>query len=749
MTARIEDLKEAARRDPTTAYEAAGYAGVLRRRGRNLQGLCELHADTDASFTVFPDGKWKCFGCGAKGSIVDFHMAKQGLTDFRQACDGLAPLLGVSGRSEPAKREEKPRRQIGRKTYAIRTAEGDLVAEHVRLDYSDGSKRMWWQRDGKKGLAGLPLEDLPLYRLPDLLTAPRAAAVIVVEGEKAADACADRGVLAVATTCGASTVPSPDALRPLAGRDVVLWADADDDGRRHMQALANRLLDMGCSVRLLLWHEAPPKGDAADFFASGGTIEGLQELLRSAQPAEKSEETETAARQANGGKAGDATTQRLADAILEEDRFAVDGGGGLLVYRDGAYREHGERVIRRRLKTLLHEWKLDHKWSTHKQEEVIEYIRVDAPQLWVRPPLDVLNCANGLLALDNAELRPHSPDFLSPLQLPVAYDGGATCQAWERFVEEVFPEDCQALAWELVAWLMAPFTSIQKAVLLLGEGANGKSTFLAALTAFLGRLNCAAVSLHKLEADRFAAARLVGKLANICPDLPSAHLVGTSTFKAIVGGDRLLAERKYADSFEFEPYARLIFSANSPPQSSDASHAFFRRWLCVPFLRNFEPGQGARDRAELDAELAAAGELSGVLNMALAYLPRVRAQGITEAPSMREASSEFRAVTDPLAVWLDRDTVADPHAVTPKQDLLRSFNAFCDRTGRPPMMDRAFGKALKRLRPDLHDSQRMVGGSKTHVWVGIGIRARAGENGENGQNGLPPTVEKTNEDEDV
>jgi hypothetical protein len=31
--------------------------------------------------------------------------------------------------------------------------------------------------------------------------------------------------------------------------------------------------------------------------------------------------------------------------------------------------------------------------------------------------------------------------------------------------------------------------------------------------------------------------RLVGKLANICPDRPSHHLQGTSVFKAVVGGD--------------------------------------------------------------------------------------------------------------------------------------------------------------------------------------------------------------------
>ena len=98
-------------------------------------------------------------------------------------------------------------------------------------------------------------------------------------------------------------------------------------------------------------------------------------------------------------------------------------------------------------------------------------------------------------------------------------------------------------------------------------------------------------------------ARLVGKLANICPDLPSTDLTGTSVFKSITGGDSLLAERKFEESFEFVPYARLVFSANLPPKSQDASPAFFRRWLVVPFEKTFQAGaHGTIPRAELDAD---------------------------------------------------------------------------------------------------------------------------------------------------
>jgi putative DNA primase/helicase len=144
---------------------------------------------------------------------------------------------------------------------------------------------------------------------------------------------------------------------------------------------------------------------------------------------------------------------------------------------------------------------------------------------------------------------------------------------------------------------MTPDTSIQKAILLMGDGANGKSTYLRGQLAFIGKHNIAAVSLHKIENDRFSAARLVGRLANICPDLPGTELTSTSVFKAITGGDAMMAEYKFRDSFEFVPYARLIFSANHPPKSQDASPAFFRRWIVVPFERTFADGHRTQSPA--------------------------------------------------------------------------------------------------------------------------------------------------------
>ena len=319
------------------------------------------------------------------------------------------------------------------------------------------------------------------------------------------------------------------------------------------------------------------------------------------------------------------------------------------------------------------------------------------------------------------------PRYLSVVQLPVRYDPKATCPNIEAFVASTFPPDANDLAWEIAGVLMVPATWLQRAILLLGEGCNGKSVWLSLLVRFIGKHNVATMPLHKLEIDKFAVSRLVGKLANICADLPSEHLAGTSTFKALTGGDTLNAEYKFKDSFDLEPFARLVFSANHPPRSADSSAAFFRRWVVIPFDHTFGPDEQI-PRDVLDARLQAPEELSGLLNKALDGLRRVQRQRrFSEAESTQAAWRDFHSTTDPLAVWLDRYTVDDPDCIVTKQTLRVAYNAQVERDGRPAMTAKAFGQALYKLRPNIEETQRTVGGKYQWCYIGIGLASQAGD----------------------
>jgi putative DNA primase/helicase len=496
------------------------------------------------------------------------------------------------------------------------------------------------------------------------------------------------------------------------GRPAIIAFDSDAEQKPAVEAakvqLRRELQSRGAEVASLTWDQSQGKG-IDDFLHTKGP-EAVLDLIEKVDFDRSPDES--------------ISTHELAEAITARHHFAQDAGGRLYVYRAGYYQGDGAAFVRQQVKRLMARMKVSAKWTSHKADEVVKYIDVDAPLLWSEPPRDRINLINGILDVTTRDLALHSPDFLSPIQIPVRHDPQAECPTWCSFIEGVFPDDAEAIAWEIPAWLMTPDTSVQKAILLLGEGANGKSTYLSAVVAFIGRRNTSALSLHRLEQDKFAAARLVGKLANVCPDLPSDDLASTSTFKAITGGDGMEAERKFQESFEFVPFSRLVFSANHPPKSQDGSSGFFRRWLVVPFDRTFQAGHpNTLGREVLDKILADPDELSGVLNKALDALGGLRSRGgFSESDSTRRALTEFRETTDPLAVWLDANTDAEPDGLVPCDRLLRAYNDDAVAKGHRPMTKNQFGRAIAQLRPTVQRVQRTVNSRLCGCYVGINTK---------------------------
>jgi putative DNA primase/helicase len=622
------------------------------------------------------------------------------------------------------------------KTYQLRDASGRLVAFHERWEDGETKSFLWKHPHGKYSRTGeIDAAAMPLYGAELVAAWPNGCGIVLVEGETPAEALRAANVRALGTVTGASGTPNAETLEILRDHKVILWPDGDPPGPGHMQRIGAKLTGVAAEVRVYEWADSPAgvKGpDAADHPAvQSRDLDSLRELRRALGAAPMLDPDEVnASESVNRTEPGTVDPQdrrgltvTLAEAIQDRRHFAKDAGGKLYHYEDGVYRPGGDERIAVEVKHLLAENDISAKWSTHRAKEIAEYIRVDAPRLWTQPPRDRINLLNGILEVETEKLTPHTAEFLSAVQLPIVYDPEARCPGWNRFISETFPPDAQGLAYEIPAWLMTPDTSIQKAILLLGEGSNGKSTYLAALGAFVGRENYATLSLQKIEADRFSAARLVGKLANICPDLPSDHLSSTSTFKAITGGDPIPAEYKYGNPFDLRPFSRLVFSANHPPRSGDASYAFYRRWLVVPFDRSFEPG-AQRPRDELDAELSDSRELSGLLNRALEALRGVRRRGgFSESASTRDALAEFRQTTDPLSVWLDRNTIEHPEAMVSQDELRSAFNQFAENSGKPGMTPQAFGRALLRAKPGIERGQRTWRGtSNTRVYLGIGLR---------------------------
>lgn len=438
------------------------------------------------------------------------------------------------------------------------------------------------------------------------------------------------------------------------------------------------------------------------------------------------------------------TNRGLAEIIRRNITFARDEGGELYFYKGGVYIPGGNECIEFATDVILQHFRQDSKQRTAC--EVKRLINNDAPLLEERPVVPLINVKNGVIDLNSTKnskeveilielnnlqndkkvieglkkLKRHTSKLLTTIQLPVEYNPKAKCPEWEKFIKEVFPEDAYEVAWKIIALLMVPYTKLHKAIMLLGSGSNGKSTFINGVTAFLGERNTCNLDIYTLEDNPFARVHLKGKLACICGDMPNKKLESSSVFKSIVGEDSINGEYKFGKNFSFKPYARLLLASYELPRAKDTSEGFYRRFMVLPFMKTFkvDPKKGR----ELARNLASDDELSGLLNKALEYLPIVLDEGIKESASMRECLEEHRKLTDHLAVWLDRHTEEDPNGGTSPAILARAYNDHCRQTSASFMSIQTFGNAVKKYRPDIERIQKWVNGKPQWIYKGIRLK---------------------------
>jgi hypothetical protein len=223
-----------------------------------LRGLCPFHDDHTPSWVGNRHtGKWKCFGCGAHGNASQF-----------------AERVG-----EPLRAEQKKRTGNIVATYPYHDEHGKLLSEVVRYSPKGFVQR---KPDGKGGWDwNLHGTGRVPYRLPEVLAADPAEWVYIVEGEKDSDRLRKLGLRATCNSGGAGKWQA-EFSRYFSGRYVVILPDNDDPGERHALDVAQSLLPVAASVKIMRLSGLPPKGDVSDWLDAGHTKEELTAMVEAA-----------------------------------------------------------------------------------------------------------------------------------------------------------------------------------------------------------------------------------------------------------------------------------------------------------------------------------------------------------------------------------------------------------------------------------------------------------------------------------
>lgn len=410
---------------------------------------------------------------------------------------------------------------------------------------------------------------------------------------------------------------------------------------------------------------------------------------------------------------GRTSQRRIADYLRKQAPTIVIAGQLAMYDRKHGFYVMGDGPIRSKLTEIRGDY-----YTAREANEVLAILRDTSPPADERN-VDMVNVLNGLLDLKTRTLYLHSPDYRSTVQLNVAYNPNADGRAFRRFLRQVLPdEDVQLLIGEWLGLLLVPELKYQRALLLTGAGANGKSVLIEVIWRLLGFFNCSYVPLHSLGEDRFIKSAMVGRLVNLAADIESYELRKTGDFKQIVAGDPVEVQAKYGHSTYTRLTTRLVFSANTKPATSDVSFGFFRRWHVVPFEETFV---GANEDVDLAAKLARPDSLSGILNFALDGLERLTRQGgFTEAKAVTQASAEYRTEADSVASFVEEKVVIGPDYRIKGSDLYSRYRTYCEQSGRRWCGQKAMYERLRRL-PELDGKLTEITPKGSLVFEGIAV----------------------------
>ena len=744
------------------ALEAAG----CEVKGKTVR--CAFHGDRNASGSIYEgdDGRWryKCHSCEARGDAADIEALHTGRP--------LAEVLKSKRADAPPRQsEDKPRRTFATIEELVSTVR-DVVTVY---DYSPSSLRVirttnkaflqaHQMADNRWTFGGVP-DPQPPYHGTDL----GDGQVIVTEGEKDADALRSNGFMATTGPMGADPVGTPVEKdgKPgkvdwsaLAGRDVTVWGDSDEPGKRHVERLL-RVIGRVKPSSLRRVSETESKDAFAFIEAHGdGARQAVEKVLLTAElvkpapaPASAAQATAdgTEAPIAAEGLGTDLDASRELIATYGSDIRFIEGLGWCAWdgrrWKPGAdsdVREKAQRCARNRTHAALRtgdrhaqkaavESALAMESSARltgamREAEVDKRMRVDVDRIDAHPYL--INCANGTLDLLTGTLRPHDRADLLTKLAPVDYRPGATHCLFDEYLrtlDGVIPGLTPFLA-RIIGMSLTSDASAESLILMQGEGGGGKTTMSEGVAAMLGdyavKLSFSSFVLSRHGRAPGAASpdlmRLRGSRFAYAAEGDQAARLDAGIVKQLTGNEKLSARGLYAEPIEFPQTWKLWLVSNYDPRCDSEDTGLWRRIIKVVLPQVPAERRNPLIKAAMTTDPEC---LAAMLAWAAAgcadWLQRGGGRkGLAPPASVDGWTAEYRDAMDPLGQWSrDAGLAFGGARYIPVRDLRNSYEDWSKDNGFTPVLGRRYNAWLEDKGAE-RTKQRM-GSETAMVWRGL------------------------------
>lgn len=363
--------------------------------------------------------------------------------------------------------------------------------------------------------------------------------------------------------------------------------------------------------------------------------------------------------------------------------------GQLHIYRDGVYvpgYDAIENAMLDEIETL----------KKRQRSEVLDYMLLRCPN---NEPcaFGYIAFNNGIYNIDTDTLEPFSPSIIITNKIPHDFNKNASSPLVDSVLNKLScnDKDVRYLLEEAAGACLYRSNTLGggKMIVLLGDRANGKSTYIDMLKAMLGSENYSTLDPGETK-DRFSTAMLYGKTANLGDDISDGYIGDASQLKKIITGNTIKAERKGQDPFDFTPYCTMICSANDIPRIKDNTGAVQRRLLIVPMNASFSKSDPDYDPT-ITYKLQQEENIEYLIQLALTGLAEVlNNKGFTESNRVKDQLNDYERENNPILAFIAECDVETEIINEPTKDVYRKYEIFCSENGLIPGSKITFSKRV-------------------------------------------------------
>ena len=260
----------------------------------------------------------------------------------------------------------------------------------------------------------------------------------------------------------------------------------------------------------------------------------------------------------------------------------------------------------------------------------------------------LLNVLNGVVDLRTGNLMPADPSLYLTQQAPVIYKPSARSPIFEQFITSVLPDpDTREAVLRYLGYCLTGDTSAQKALFIVGNGANGKTTLLNLMTRLLGSDYADSVSINLFNDKVIRSksettperAKIMGRRFIQVDEIKAGLVLDANEFKLLTGSDDIPFRDMYKRSATMvNPTHKFIFSGNFLPSlGEEMDGGLIRRLKIAEFPRRFGPNDIDPD---LSRKLTTPESLSGILNILIAQAIQYYKYGLGEESAAMEIIRE-------------------------------------------------------------------------------------------------------------